>query len=182
MSARGAETSTPPARHVPPDPREAIRRLLTRRGYRLTRPRQAVLDVLATGPSVDVRAWLEPFEGGITLELRLDAVEFEGLDDRKVRIAKEVYPPTPPDAAKPAPTAVSLDRLVQLPRVQHDRVRTNVTVRDRETAVAGLVTRKSRAVLFLITPGIIPAEEKPAAAPEGRKRCALNARPSRTPS
>jgi Fur family ferric uptake transcriptional regulator len=49
VSARGAETSTPPARHVPPDPREAIRRLLTRRGYRLTRPRQAVLDVLATG-------------------------------------------------------------------------------------------------------------------------------------
>jgi Fur family ferric uptake transcriptional regulator len=49
VSARGTTGSPPSARAGPPDPRDAIARLLARRGYRLTGPRRAVLEVLATG-------------------------------------------------------------------------------------------------------------------------------------
>src|SRR5258706_2555539 len=37
-----------------------------------------VMDILATGPSIDLRPFLEPFAGGITLEVRLDTVEPDG--------------------------------------------------------------------------------------------------------
>jgi hypothetical protein len=58
-----------------------------------------------------------------------------------------------------------LDQKVQLPKVQHDRIRTMVAVRERETAVVASVLRKGRDHVFLLTPAVVAAEEKPAAPP-----------------
>jgi hypothetical protein len=137
-----------------------------------------IVDVLATGPSLDVRPLLELFEGGITLEIRGDFVEFEAMDVRNLRIGKMVLTPVQvePEAAKPVvgakepATLVPLEYKVQLPKIQHDKVRTMLTVRDRETAIAASVLRKNRAFLFLVTPAIAAPEEKPAGPPAGRDR------------
>lgn len=137
-----------------------------------------IVDVLGTGPSLDVTPLLELFEGGITLEIRGDYVEFESMDQRNLRIGKMVLTPAPVEidparpvlAAKDPATVVPLEYKVQLPTIQHDKLRTMLTVRDRETAVAGAVLRKNRAFLFLVTPAIVASEEKPAEAPPGRDR------------
>jgi hypothetical protein len=88
-----------------------------------------VVDVLSTGPSIDLRAYLEPFPGGVTLESRLDYVEPEGVGERLLRIGMENTPQL--DSGKPAGPTVksSIERKVQLPRVQHEKVRTMLTVR-----------------------------------------------------
>src|SRR6185436_9592042 len=125
-----------------------------------------VVNVLSTGPSVDVRPFLEP-GGAVTLDARLDAVEFEAMDERRLRIPKDLMTGggVEAEAGKaPAPpkgwTRVVLDQKVQLPKVQHDRIRTMVAVRERETAVVGSVLRKGRDHLFLLTPSVLAVDEK----------------------
>jgi len=124
-----------------------------------------VVDVLSTGPSIDVRAFLEPFPGGITLESRLDFVELDAMGERILRVGKESTPLLAD--AKPAGPVVksTVERKVQLPRVQHDRVRTMLTVRERESAVVASLLRKDRNLLFVLTPGIVILDEKPAPEP-----------------
>lgn len=135
-----------------------------------------VVDVLSTGPSVDVRPFVEP-TGGFTLEVRMDRVEFEALDERRLRIPKdltfaggvETEAGKPPVPAKGGFTRIVLDQKVQLPKVQHDRIRTTVSVRDRETAVAASLLRLGREHLFLLTPAVVTTEEK-AMTPAGSLR------------
>ena len=127
-----------------------------------------IVDVLATGPSVDVRPFIEP-GGGFTIEVRMDAVDFEALDERRLRIPKELTiaggveaeAGKPAAPAKGALTRILLDLKVQLPKVQHDRVRTMVSVKERETAVAASMLRKGREHLFLLTPAVVAVDRKP---------------------
>jgi hypothetical protein len=129
-----------------------------------------VVGVLATGPSVDVCPFLEP-AGGITLVARLDAADFESMEERKLRIPKAIFPAAPVEAeagkvpAKGAATRQVLEQKIQLPRIQHDRIRMVASVRERETAIAGSLLRQGRERLFLITPAAVAEEEKPALPP-----------------
>jgi len=61
-----ADTAAPA---VIEDPREAIPRLLARRGYRITAPRRAVLDALATGQEPRTVAQLHRALGGERVNL-----------------------------------------------------------------------------------------------------------------
>ena len=59
----------PAARAGLPDPRDAIPRLLARRGYRITGPRRAVLDALATSQEPRTVAQLHRSLGGERVNL-----------------------------------------------------------------------------------------------------------------
>ncbi|HLY73047.1 MAG TPA: hypothetical protein VKU80_02925 [Planctomycetota bacterium] len=132
-----------------------------------------VVSQFSTGASVDVRPFLEPFADGITLDVRADLAELVGLEERKVRITRELTPSTPldpepgKDAAKPraATVATPMDPKIQLPKISHDGVRTMLTVRNRETAIAGSMLRRGRQLLFLLTPAIVSADDRPAPEP-----------------
>ncbi len=131
-----------------------------------------ILDVLATGASVDVRPFLEPFAGGVTMEVRADVADLEALEERKIKLSKELVPGAAAEGtqggapgAPRAPVSSTVEARLQLPRVSHDRIRTTLTVRSRETAIVGSVLRKGRVVLFLLTPTVVAADEKPAPEP-----------------
>ena len=132
-----------------------------------------IVDILSIGPSVDVRVHLEPFAGGVTLESRLDAVDFEAMSERKLRVSKEMMtvaslpaePGKSPDLVKGPVVVIPVERKVQLPVIQHDRIRTMLTVRDRESAVVASLFRKNRILLYILTPGIVG--EPPGAEPAG---------------
>jgi hypothetical protein len=132
-----------------------------------------VVGQLATGTSIDVRPFLEPFADGITLEVRADLAELDAVEERKIRLSREITPATPvePEPGKTtgqprAATAVTaLDPKVQLPKVSHDRVRTMLTVRNRESVIVGSLLRRGRQILFLLTPTIVAADDRPAPEP-----------------
>ena len=132
-----------------------------------------VVDTLVTGASVDVRPFLEPFASGITLEVRTDIADPDAIEERKLRLAKETVGVSPVETEPgkvtgqlrgPALASVT-EMKVQLPRIQHDRLRTMLTVRNKESVIAGSVFRKNRNLLFILTPGIIAADEKPTPEP-----------------
>lgn len=133
-----------------------------------------VVDVLSTGPSVDVRVHLEP-AGGVTIEARLDSAELDSMGERKIRLSKEymtnaALPAEPGKAAdlvKGPVFQVPVERKLQLPAIHHDRVRTTLTVRDRESAVVASLSRKNRTLLYVLTPGVVMPADLPAAAPAG---------------
>jgi hypothetical protein len=131
-----------------------------------------VIDQIATGASIDVRPYLEPFANGITMEVRTDIADAEAIEERKLKLTKEMVNATPFEAEgkavglPKAPLAgVALEPKIQLPKVAHDRVRTMLTVRNRESAIVGSVFRKGRMLLFVLTPAIVAADEKPAPEP-----------------
>lgn len=133
-----------------------------------------VVDVFSTGFSVDVRPYLEPFASGITVEVRADLTDPEALENRKLRVTKDLFSASPvepggekgPGALPRAPMPPqAMEVNLQLPRLTLDRIRTTLTVRNRETAIVGSVFRKNRNLLFLLTPAIVAADEKPAAEP-----------------
>jgi len=135
-----------------------------------------ILDVFSSGVSVDVRPYLEPFGGAVTLEVRADRADAEGLVEKKLRLLREVNLSSlreetdaegnKQDVADPKRGAVRpADLKVELPRLALDRVRTTVTIRSRETAVVGSVFRNGRNLLFLLTPSIVSLEERPAPEP-----------------
>src|SRR6185436_16055229 len=61
--------------------------------------------------------------------------------------------------------AGATEQTIQLPRLQHDRLRTMLTVRNRESALVGSLLRKNRNIIFVLTPAIVAADEKPAPEP-----------------
>ncbi len=134
------------------------------------------MDVLSSGVSVDVRPYLEPFGNAVSLEVRADRADAEALAEKKLRLAREVNLSSlreevdpdgkRKDVADPQRAAFRpADLKVELPRLALDRVRTTLTVRSRETAVAGSVLRNNRNILFLLTPTVIALDEKPAPEP-----------------
>lgn len=135
-----------------------------------------VVDVLSTGPSVDVRVHPEPVGNAVTIEARLDYAEFETMGERKLRLSKEYMTNVPlpaepaksPDLVKGPVLTVPVERKLQLPVIRHDRIRTTLTVRDRESAVVASLSRNNRALLYILTPGIIAdaAAVEPAATGE----------------
>lgn len=135
-----------------------------------------VMDVLASGVSVDVRPFLEPFGNAVTLEVRADRSDVEALNERKLRMPREINlsalrqetdgEGNAKDVADPQKRVLRpADLKVELPRLSLDRVRTTVTVRGRETAVVGSLLRNGRNLLFLLTPTVISLEDKPAPEP-----------------
>jgi len=132
-----------------------------------------VVDQFSTGTSVDVRPFLEPFADGITMEVRADLADLEAIEERKLRLTREVLfaspieiePGKPGGQPKGPMVPVVLDPKVQLPKVSHDRVRTMITVRNRESVIAGALLRRGRVLLFLLTPAIVAADDKPAPEP-----------------
>lgn len=127
-----------------------------------------VFGQLATGTSLDVRAMIEPFDGGLTLEIRADVATLESMDTKKLRLdMKQVVGGGDPDAPNPGARLAggATEVRIDLPRVNVDRIRTTVTLRDRETALVGGVQHGNRILVFLLTPSTIQAEEKPAAEP-----------------
>jgi hypothetical protein len=132
-----------------------------------------VPDLLATGAGIDVRPYLEPFANGITMEVRTDLADAEALEERKLKLTREMILASPLEA-EPGKAAglprgplagLALEPRIQLPRVAHDRLRTMLTVRNRESAIVGSVFRKGRVLLFVLTPAIVAADEKPAPEP-----------------
>jgi hypothetical protein len=133
-----------------------------------------VIDVFSTGFSVDVRPFLEPFAGGVTVEVRADLADLEAIENRKLRVTKDLFAASPvetggdkgPGALPKAPAApVPVEVNLQLPKLTLDRLRTTLTIRNRETAIVGSVFRKNRNLLFLLTPAIVAADEKPSPEP-----------------
>jgi hypothetical protein len=132
-----------------------------------------VVDVLSTGPSVDVRVHLEPVGNGVTIEARLDNAEFEAMGERKLRLSKEYMTQAPlpaepgkaPELVKGPVLTIPIERKVQLPVIRHDRIRTTLTVRDRESAVVASLFRNNRALLYILTPGIVVPGDAPAVDP-----------------
>ncbi|HLF92007.1 MAG TPA: hypothetical protein VJB14_00975, partial [Planctomycetota bacterium] len=70
----------------------------------------------------------------------------------------------PADAGKDVVHAQAEAR-VQLPRLSHEWLRTNVTARSGETVIVGTAFRKGRALAFLVTPAILALDERPAPEP-----------------
>jgi len=136
-----------------------------------------VVDVLESGMSVDVRPYLEPFGNTVTIEVRATRAEVEAVRERKLRLSREVNlaapvevpqekgdPKTAVDPRRQAMSAPAEPRL-ELPRLALDRVRTTLTVRSRETAIAGSTFRGGRHVLLLITPAVTSLDDRPAPEP-----------------
>ncbi len=132
-----------------------------------------VVDVYSSGTSLDIRPHIEPVGNAITLEVRAEYVEPEGMEERAIKVVKEVTPMDfgrgGPDgvgmAPKGGPVAQSVEVKVQLPRSSVHRVRTTLTVKDRETALVASPMRRGRNLLFLVTPSVAGLDEKPAAEP-----------------
>jgi len=132
-----------------------------------------VTDLLATGAGIDLRPFLEPFANGITLEVRADLADAEAIEERKLKLTKEMILASPlePESGKATGLArgplagIAVEPRIQLPKVAHDRIRTMLTVRNRESAIVGSVFRKGRALVFILTPAIVAADEKPAPEP-----------------
>jgi hypothetical protein len=132
-----------------------------------------VVDVFSTGFTIDVRPYLEPFANGITMEIRADLSDQEALEDRKLRLTKDLYSAAPLEPGEKGPIAKAQgpaasqpqEVRLQLPKLTLDAIRTTLTVRSRETVIAGSVFRKGRQLLFLITPAIVAVDEKPSPEP-----------------
>lgn len=132
-----------------------------------------VVGQLSTGTSIDVRPTLEPFADGVTLEVRADLAELDAVEERKLRLTRELTPVTPVEtepgktSGQPRAGAAALvfDPKIQLPKVSSDRVRTMLTVKNRETAIVGSMLRRGRMLLFLLTPAIVAADDRPAPEP-----------------
>lgn len=133
-----------------------------------------IVDVLSTGFSVDVRPYVEPFANGITVEVRADLSDPEALENRRFKATKDLFAASPVDAGgekgpgslpKGPPGSHPVELNLQLPRVTLDRLRTTLTIRNRETAIVGSVFRKGRNLLFLLTPALVAADEKPSPEP-----------------
>lgn len=132
-----------------------------------------IVDVFSTGMSIDVRPFLEPFANGITMEVRADLSDPEGIEERKLKVTKDLFSAVPLEGGEKGPVgkaqgpgaAQTMEMKLQLPRVTLDAVRTTLTVKSRETAIVGAVFRKNRHVLFLLTPAIVAVDDKPAPEP-----------------
>lgn len=135
-----------------------------------------VMDVLESGMIVDVRPYLEPFGDAVTIEVRATRAETEAVTERKLRLSREVNLAAPIEApqekgsktaADPRRQAMSFpaEPRLELPRLALDRVRTTITVRQGETAVAGSTFRAGRHVLLLLTPAILSLDERPVPEP-----------------
>jgi hypothetical protein len=127
-----------------------------------------VMDVFTTGAGFDIEAYLEPFGNTVTLEVRADASELEAMEERKLKLLGLV--PAAGQEAKPADAAKDVvhaqaEARVQLPRVTHDWLRTNVTARSGETIILGTAFKKGRTLAFLVTPAILALDDKPAPEP-----------------
>lgn len=129
-----------------------------------------IVDLLTTGVTIDVRPYLEPFGDAVTLVTRIDRAELKALEDRTLRIPREVFPAWPvasPDPEKKAPdqpvppggTRVDTPK-VHHPKIGLDRVRTTLTVRNGETAIAGTTFRGGRGILYLLRPTVVRMDEK----------------------
>jgi hypothetical protein len=132
-----------------------------------------VMDVYSSGTSIDIRSHVEPFLDAVTLEIRAEYVEPQGMGERTVKIAKEVTPLKSDRggmdgggmASKPGVALQSVEVKVQLPRSLVHRVRTTITVKDRETALVASPMRLDRNLLFLVTPSVAAPDGKPAPEP-----------------
>ena len=123
--------------------------------------------------TLDVRPFLEPFANGITMEVRADLSDPEGMEERKLKVTKDLFSAVPLEGGEKGPVgkaqgpaaAQAMEMKLQLPKVTLDAVRTTLTVRSRETAIVGSVFRKNRHLLFLLTPAIVAVDDKPAPEP-----------------
>ena len=127
-----------------------------------------VMDVFATGIGFDLRAFRDPFGNTVTLVVRADASDLEAMDEKKLKLLGTA--PAPGQEGKPADAAKDLvhvpaEARIQLPRLAHEWLRTNVTARSGETVVVGTVFRKGRTLAFLVTPSVLALDEKPAPEP-----------------
>ncbi|HLF92008.1 MAG TPA: hypothetical protein VJB14_00980, partial [Planctomycetota bacterium] len=128
-----------------------------------------IVDVFSTGMTLDVRPFLEPFANGITMEVRADLSDPEGMEERKLKVTKDLFSAVPLEGGEKGPVgkaqgpaaAQAMEMKLQLPKVTLDAVRTTLTVRSRETAIVGSVFRKNRHLLFLLTPAIVAVDDKP---------------------
>ncbi len=136
-----------------------------------------ILDVLQSGTVVDVRPYLEPFGNAVTIEVRVTRADVEAVTERKLRLSRDINLAAPIEvpgekgpgiAADPRRQAMSApaEPRLELPRLAVDRFRTTLTVRSRETAIAGSAFREGRNVLLLLTPAILSLDERPAPEPE----------------
>jgi hypothetical protein len=132
------------------------------------------VDQFSTGTSIDVIPYLEPFADAVSIEVRADAADLEGLEERKLKLTREVLLASPIEsepgkAAGGQPRgplfAGILEPKIQLPKLAHDQLRTTLTLRNHETAIVGAVLRQGRVLLFLLTPAVIAADDKPAPEP-----------------
>lgn len=131
------------------------------------------VDQVSTGTSIDVVPYLEPFADAVSIEVRSDVADLEGVEERRLKLTREILLASPfeidPGKAAGQPRgplfAGILEPNIQLPRIALDRVRTTLTLRNRETAIAGAVLRRGRVLLFLLTPSINSADDKPVPEP-----------------
>ena len=123
-----------------------------------------------TGLSVDLRPYVEPFGNAITLEVRITRVVPEALAEYVLKLTKELTTAVPlADAGQdqaqeklgPAAQRRVDEPKIELPRLAVDRIRTTLTVRNGETVIAASTFREGRNVLYLLTPTIVPLDEKP---------------------
>jgi hypothetical protein len=135
-----------------------------------------VIDEFMSGVVVDVTPYLEPFLGAVTLEIRADRVEPEGLADRKLKLAREVRTAAIESVQVGDKTGMmaephgggsvgSIEGRIELPKMAVDRLRTTLTARGRETVIAASTFCGGRQMLFLLTPSVIAIDDKPVPEP-----------------
>ncbi|MBI2933841.1 MAG: hypothetical protein HYY16_19530 [Planctomycetes bacterium] len=127
-----------------------------------------VPDKYSIGTVVDVRPTIEPFGNAIALEIRATVADTEGIEERKILLTGLPHGATqdvagedkgaiqPPNDPRP----FSTESTIQLPRVTVEAIRNTVTVREGRTILIGGTNRKGRSLIFLLTPAIVPLEEK----------------------
>jgi hypothetical protein len=129
-----------------------------------------IVDVVSTGINLDVRPFVEPFAGAVTLEVRAGMADLDALTDRTLRLPRDITPASPvPDGqggVGGAPRAGAArgpveEHKLQLPRISLDRLRTMLTVRSKESAIVASTLRKGRVLAFILTPTVVAADEKP---------------------
>lgn len=113
------------------------------------------VDELATGFVLDVRAILEPFADAVTLEVRFDGSELEKMEEINFKLKERE------GLDEKRTKSEETECRLQLPRLAVDKVRTTLTVRDRETAVVAAWLKKGRVHALLMTPTVTALSEKP---------------------
>lgn len=126
------------------------------------------------GTSLDVRAYLEPFGNAVTLEIRGTLAELLKLDTRDLKVTSYRGSGIPQQGADgkgtdvipgSSSTSTTWSKL-QHPQIRVDRIRSTVTIPEKETLLLGATqTEQGGLLLLLITPSVVRLSDAPVQEP-----------------
>ncbi|MBI4565673.1 MAG: hypothetical protein HY716_13345 [Planctomycetes bacterium] len=122
-----------------------------------------VFSQYSTGFVLDVRAFWEPFGTAVTLEVRGTVADPVSVGERTVKLLRDVG--AAGDKGNDRLRSGRTEVKIHLPQVSVTSVRTTVTIRNRESALAGLVQSGNQCLAFFLTPSVHSLEDRPAGEP-----------------